>query len=155
MTIIWCMVTEIWSMTDRIFCNFGPFFGPFNSLKTRKIKILENWKKFLEILSFCTNVPKIMIICYTVPENCIFILHCSGCNYYFSFCAIFCEFIGLTAQKIKISKKWKKTWRYHHFRQVYQKPKIMIIWYTVPEIWRVTDVIFIFHFGLFFALLPY
>ena len=30
----------------------------------------------------------------------------------------------------------------------------MIIRYVVPETWRVTDVIFIFHFGLFFALLP-
>ena len=33
-------------------------------------------------------------------------------------------------------------------------PKIMIIGYTVPEIWHVTDVI-IFHFGQFFALLPH
>ena len=31
---------------------------------------------------------------------------------------------------------------------------IMIICYTVPEIWGVTDVIFIFHFGLFFAFSP-
>ena len=30
----------------------------------------------------------------------------------------------------------------------------MIICYTVPEIWRVTDVTVIFHFGLVFALLP-
>ena len=30
----------------------------------------------------------------------------------------------------------------------------MIICYTVPEIWCVTDVIFIFHFGLFYAVLP-
>ena len=30
----------------------------------------------------------------------------------------------------------------------------MIIRYVVPETWRVTDVIFIFHFGLFFAILP-
>ena len=30
----------------------------------------------------------------------------------------------------------------------------MVICYTVPEIWRVTDVIVIFHFGLFFALYP-
>ena len=29
----------------------------------------------------------------------------------------------------------------------------MIICFTVPEIWPVTDVIVIFHFGLFFALL--
>ena len=33
-------------------------------------------------------------------------------------------------------------------------PKIMIMWYTFPEIWLVTDVIVMFHFGLFFALLP-
>ena len=32
--------------------------------------------------------------------------------------------------------------------------KIMIICYTVPEIWHMTDVISVFHFGLFFALLP-
>ena len=30
----------------------------------------------------------------------------------------------------------------------------MIICNTVPEIWRVIDVIAIFHFGLFFALSP-
>ena len=30
----------------------------------------------------------------------------------------------------------------------------MIICYTVPEIWCVTDAIVTFHFGLFFALLP-
>ena len=30
----------------------------------------------------------------------------------------------------------------------------MIICYTVPEIWCMTNVIVIFHFGLFFALLP-
>ena len=28
----------------------------------------------------------------------------------------------------------------------------MIICYTVPEIWHITDVIGFFHFGLFFAL---
>ena len=35
-------------------------------------------------------------------------------------------------------------------------PKIMIISYTVLQIWHMTDVIVIFHFGLFFALFtPY
>ena len=33
-------------------------------------------------------------------------------------------------------------------------PKIITICYTVPEIQCVMDVTFIFHFGLFFALLP-
>ena len=32
-------------------------------------------------------------------------------------------------------------------------PKIMIIWYSVPEIWHMAGVIVTFHFGLFFALL--
>ena len=33
-------------------------------------------------------------------------------------------------------------------------PKTMIICYTVAEIWRVADVIVIFHFGLLISLLP-
>ena len=71
-----------------------------------------------------------------------------GCNYV-SFWAIFCPF---TAQKMKISKKKKNDWRYHYLTQTV--PKIMIIYFIVPEIWHVTDVIVIFHFGLIFALLP-
>ena len=43
-------------------------FCPLTSLTTQKIKILKKWKKHLEISLFYTNVPKIMIICYTVPE---------------------------------------------------------------------------------------
>ena len=27
MTIAWCMVPEIWSVTDKIFCHFGSFFA--------------------------------------------------------------------------------------------------------------------------------
>ena len=44
MAIIWCMVPQIWSTTDRIFFHSGPFFA---------------------LLHKCT---KVMIICYTVPE---------------------------------------------------------------------------------------
>ena len=61
-TIIWCTVPEIWSMTDRIFCHLGQFFCPFTPLKTWKINILNKWRKNLEILSFYTSIPKIMII---------------------------------------------------------------------------------------------
>ena len=68
---------------------------------------------------------------------------------FLSFCTILCP---LTAQKTKISKKWKKSLEMSWF--YISAPKIMIIWYTVPEIWYLTDVIVIFHFGLFLALLP-
>ena len=45
----------------------------------------------------------------------------------------------------------KNSWSY--FTQVYQKSWLYIC-YTVPKIRRVTDVIFIFNFGLFFTLIP-
>ena len=27
MTVVWCIIPQIWSEMDRIFCNFGPFFA--------------------------------------------------------------------------------------------------------------------------------
>ena len=54
------MIPEISTATDRFFCHPGPL--P-NSPKKEYIK-----KKHLEISSFYTSVPKLMIICYTVPE---------------------------------------------------------------------------------------
>ena len=145
MTIISYMVPEVWSMTDIIFWHFGSFFCPFTPLTTQKIKILKKWKKCLEASSFYTSVPQIMIICYTAPETwCV-----TDC--YFSFWATFCLFPPLTAWKIKIFKKWKKHLEISSFYR--SVPKIMIMCCTVPE-WYVTDLIFIFHFGLFFALLP-
>ena len=83
------MVPEMSSTIDTIFCHLGQFFAhlPPENLKNQNFeKILKNP---LEILSFYTSVPK-----------------------------------------------------------------IMIIWYTVPEIWCMTNVIVIFNVGLFFALLP-
>ena len=43
--IIWCMLPEIWSVTDIIFLSFWAIFCPFISLKTLKIKIGKNMKK--------------------------------------------------------------------------------------------------------------
>ena len=75
---------------------------------------------------------------------------CDGCNY-FSSLAIFCSFTAATVQKIKILKKWKNCLQ---ISSLYiDVPKIMIRWCTVCEIWCMTEVINISHFGLFFALL--
>ena len=87
MTIVWCMVPGIWSLMDRMFCHFGPFFTLLPPKNPKNHNFEKKRKKRLKI-SFYTNVRNIMIICYAVPEI--------GC---------------------------------------------------------VTDVILIFHFGLFFALL--
>ena len=54
MTIIWCMVPEICSMTENFLSFFGPFFA-FTPLITPKKKLLKKWKKTLEImLHMCT-----------------------------------------------------------------------------------------------------
>ena len=116
------------------------------SLKTRTIKILKKKK-----------TPGDIIILNNCTKNHDHMLYCSwdmarhGCNCYFYFWTIFCPFIPLTAQKIKISKKWKKCPQ--DVIILHKCPKIMITWYTAPEIWGVTDVIVIFDFWLFFALL--
>ena len=74
------------------------------------------------------------------------------CNCCFPFWAIFCPFTPLTAQNIKFRKNEKKRLEIPSFYTCV--PKIMIICYTVPEIWHVTDVIIIFNFRPFFAILP-
>ena len=75
-------------------------------LTKQKIKILKKWKKQLETSSIYTSVPKIMIICYTVPD----IQHVTDVTR--SFWAIFCPFTPPPSppltQKIQIFKKWKK-----------------------------------------------
>ena len=39
-TIIWCMLLEIWNTTDTIFCHFGPFlsFYPTNDPKNKNLE---------------------------------------------------------------------------------------------------------------------
>ena len=58
---------------------------------------------------------------------------------FLSFWAIFCPFTPLTTQKSKILKKWKKRGEISSFYT--SVPKIMIIYYTVPKIWYLSDVI--------------
>ena len=49
--------------------SFWAIFCLFTLLTARKMKISKQWKKYSEISSFYTSVPKIMAICYTVPET--------------------------------------------------------------------------------------
>ena len=96
--------------------------------KTQKIRILKKWRKEI--------------------AGDIIILHMSTKNHnhmrYSSW--------DTKNEKMKISEKLKKILEIPSFYTIVQK--IMIIGYTVPEIWHVTDVTVIFHSGLFVALLP-
>ena len=67
----------------------------------------------MEISSFYICVLKIMIRWCMIPE-----IWCVMDVTIFHFGPFFCP---LTARKIKILKKLKEPWRYHHFTYVYQK----------------------------------
>ena len=145
MTIIWCMVPEIWSATDIIFCHSGPFFAllpPYGPKKSKFSK--KNGKNTWRYYHFTNITNSYMIYGSSDKEY-------NGQNF-LSFWTIFCPFDSLTNQKIKILEKWKKSLEISSFYISVQK--IITGWCTVPEIWCVTYVIVISHFGLFFALLP-
>ena len=121
--------------TMRDGCNsnlFWAIFCPFISLTVQKITIKKKMKE----------TPGDVIILQQCSKNHDHMLYCSRdmardrCNY-FLFWAIFCPFTPLTAQKIKILKKCRKHLETSLFYLC--APKIMIRWYTVPEIWCTTN----------------
>ena len=123
--------------------DFLPFYPP-NSPKNENLQKMKKQLGDIIILHKCTkNYDQMMYDSWDMVRD--------RCNY-FSFWAIFCHFTPLTAWKIKIKKKWKKLLEISLF--CICVPKIMSKWYTVPEIWCVTDVIVISPFGLFFPFYP-
>ena len=130
------------------FALYPPPPPPPNSWKNKKFK--KNEKKKTEdiiILHNCTISDDHRLYCSWDMAH-------GRCNY-FSFSTIFCPFTLLPARKTKISKKMKKKtkkkpWRNHYFTQVYQNSWSYATMFLRYGTW---DVI-IFHFGLFFALLP-
>ena len=87
----------------------------------------KKWEKRLEISSFNTSVPKIMIICYIAPE----IWHMADVIVIFHF-GLFLSYYHhppplQQTEKWKFENNEKNTWRYHHFTQMYQKPWLYAI----------------------------
>ena len=119
MMTVWCMVPDIWSATDRTFCHFRLLFVLLPSplpLTTQKIKILKKCKKqHLEISSFYTSVPQIIIICYTSPE--IWRM-ADGIMFHFG---PFLPFYPSNSPQNQNLKKWKKKPGDTIISQVYQK----------------------------------
>ena len=109
---------------------FLPFLPPWLA---RKIKMRKKMKK----------TPGDVVILHKCTKHYDHMLYCSwdmardGYSCYFSFWAIFCPFTPITAQKIKILKKWKKYLEVSSFYTC--APKIMIRWRTVLKIWCGTD----------------
>ena len=139
-------------------CQAEPFFyvlllpspSPPNSQSIKKIKKMKENYSYITTLHKLTKNHDHGLYCSSD-------MVCDGCNCYFSFWASFCPFTPLTAPKSSISKNFRKK-KYLEISSLNTSVlKIMIICYTVSEIWHVTDVFVfvIFHFGKCFALLPH
>ena len=144
MTIIWYMVPEISTATDRLFCHLWPCFAPNSPKNENFVKLKKSTWRYYHFTQKCIKNHNHRLYCSWAM--------CAGCNCYFSFWTIFYPFTPLTAPKMKISKNWKKHLEVSSFYT--SAPKIMITGYAVPEIWCVPDVI-IFHFELFFTFLTH
>ena len=125
MPIIWCIVPEIWSATDRIFCHFAPFFAPLpqkpNNPKNQHLKKMKKRPGDITILHLCTiNNDHTVYGSWDMKHD--------GQNF-LPFWTIFCPFTPLTTWKIKISKNWEKHLEIYHFIHVYQKWWSYDVWF--------------------------
>ena len=134
----------IYGAWQRLFGHFEPFFAflPPNNSNNQNFEKLKKTPRDIIILQMCTiNYNHVMYGSWDIE-----------CN------RIFCHFGPLFANlpsnspKNENFKKMKKMLEISSFYKYV--PKIIIICYTVPEIWCVTDVIVIVHFGFFSAPLP-
>ena len=147
MTIIWCMLTQIWSACTDKFLSYQANFCFFAPLLTPKINIWNKRKKtpgHVLLLHKCIiNQDQMIYGSWDVKFNRI-------C---WSSLGFFCPFTPLTPWKMKISKM-KKTPGDTINLQNYTKNHDHL--YTVPEIWRMMDVIiFILAYHAFFQALFY
>ena len=112
--------------------SFWAIFYPFNSKVSKKLKNSSRYHHFNK----CTKIHDHMLYCSWDMVH-------DRCNCYVSLWANFCP-----CPQFQKNEKNLEILSFYTSVQ-----KIMIISYTVPEIWHVMDVI-VFHFGQFLALLP-
>ena len=122
---IFCLLYCSWDMArDR--CNYISFWAIY--FQPKKWKFQKNEKNTWRYHHFTQVHQKSCSCSWDMAHD--------RCNWYFSFWTVFHLFTPSTAQKIKISKKWKNLLEISLYTWV---PKIMIRWCMVPEIWCVMD----------------
>ena len=144
MTIIWCMVPELWSVTDTIFCHFGQFFAfyPPNNQKNQNFEKMKKTPGDIIILKMCNiNGNNMMYGSWDMEHD--------KCNF-FVISDYFLYLYPPNKQKNQNFEKMKKT-----PGDVILQLCTIIIWCMVLEIWSSRSADFFCHFGSFFALLPH
>ena len=116
---IWCMVPDIWSSSDRSVLSSLETFCPFTPPLP-----LTSWKMKISEMN---KYPGDIIVLHKCTKNHDHEIYCSGdmapdrCNCYFDFSLYFFPFTPLSqTKKLKLQKNDLETWRYH-FTLVYQK----------------------------------
>ena len=143
-TIIWCMLPEIWSTRDKFF-HFGSFFTLYWPQKSKFGKNEENAQIHYYHLTHLYHKWKSYDVCsfrYGMQQM-----------QFLSFWAIFCLFTPLTIQKIKIFQIQTSTWRFHDFTQVYQKPWLFALLFLTCGMWGMWLLFFILGYFLPFYML--
>ena len=95
-----CMVLEVWSATDRIFCHSGPFIALLPTYGPKKLKFWKNEKN--------TWRYHFMNVYHKWQSYDVWFLRYKAWQNFLSFWTVFCHFTSLTTRKIKILKNWKK-----------------------------------------------
>ena len=169
MTVIWCIVPEVWSATDRNICHsshdawflrygvwrtefffvldqFLPFY-PLNNLKNQNFEKMKKTPGDISILHIFTKNDNYMMYGSWDTE-------CNGQNF-LSFWTIFCPFTPLTAWKIKILKNWKIFLEILSFyTSVPYKWQSYDAWFLRYEAWRTECFIILDQFLSFYPLNP-
>ena len=115
MTIIWCMVHEIRSATERIFVilNHLLLFYPPNNPKTQIFEKVKKTFGYIIILQmFTINGNHIMNGSWNMERD---------RETFLSLRTIFCFFCSNDPKNQNYKKNEKTAWRYHHFTHVHQK----------------------------------
>ena len=136
MKIISSMIPDIWSVTGRIFCHFELLFTPLTHWQPKKSKFWKNETNTWRYHHFTPVYQKswsyaTLFLRYGTTDN------------YFSFWGIFSPFTPVTAQKIKVLKKWKKAPGdiiiLHTCTKKLWFDDVWFLWYGVRQMDRWTD----------------
>ena len=143
--IIWCMLTQIWSVTDITFCHLRPFFVLLPHYWPQKLKFGKKFKNTWRYYPFTHVYHKskshhVCFLRYKVQRTELFVI-----------LGHFLPFDPPNNPKNQNFEKMKKsTWRYHHFTQVYHKWQSYDIWFLRYQLQQTDFFVILDHFLLFY-----
>ena len=147
-TIKWCMLTQIWSATDIIFCHFRPFFALLPHYWPRKSKfgkyVKNTWRYFpFTHVHHKSRSYDVWFLRYKVQRTKSFVI-----------LGHFFPFDPPNNPKNQNFEKTKKSWRYCHFTLVYHKWRSYDVWFLRYQAQQQSEfVVILGYFCLFTPLI--